>query len=133
MAPAVTTDNTVAAPGAIVPREGYATIERQALTTDNLTGATVIGPNDEDIAEVGDILLDQSGQIEAMLIDFGGFLGMGQKRVAVGLDNIDFASNENGDIVVYTDFTREQLEAAPEYNEETYATDPAMRVNDTAM
>ncbi len=133
MAPAVTTDNTAAAPGGIVPREGYATIERQALTTDNLTGATVIGPNNEDIAEVGDILLDQSGQIEAMLIDFGGFLGIGQKRVAVGLDNIDFASNENGDIVVYTDFTREQLEAAPEYNEETYATDPAMRVNDTAM
>src|SRR5690606_4201735 len=116
MAPAVTTDNTAAAPGAIVPREGYATIERQALTADNLTGATVIGPNNEDIAEVGDILLDQSGQIEAMLIDFGGFLGIGQKRVAVGLDNIDFASNENGDIVVYTDFTREQLEAAPEYN-----------------
>lgn len=133
VAPAVTTDNNAMAPGAAMPREGYATIERDALTADNLTGATVIGPNDEDIAEVGDILFDQSGQIEAMLIDFGGFLGMGQKRVAVGLDNIDFASNENGDIVVYTDFTREQLEAAPEYNEETYATDPAMRVNDTAM
>lgn len=133
MAPAATNDNTAVAPGAFEPREGYATIERQALTAENLTGATVIGPNNEDIAEVGDLLLDQSGQIEAMLIDFGGFLGIGQKRVAVGLDNIDFASNENGDIVVYTDFTREQLEAAPEYNEETYATDPSMRVNDTAL
>lgn len=131
--PAVATDGMAMTPGAAMPREGYAAIEREALTADNLTGATVIGPNDEDIAEVGDILLDQSGQIEAMLIDFGGFLGLGQKRVAVGLDNIDFASNENGDIVVYTDFTREQLEAAPEYNEETYAADPAMRVNDTAM
>src|SRR5690606_13798639 len=44
MAPAATNDNTAVAPGAFEPREGYATIERQALTADNLTGATVIGP-----------------------------------------------------------------------------------------
>lgn len=135
MAPAapVATDNMAANPGAMAPREGYAPIQRDALTADNLTGATVIGPNNEDIAQVGDLLLDQSGRIDAMLIDFGGFLGIGQKRVAVGLDNIEFGSNENGDVVVYTNFTREQLEAIPEYNEETYATDPSQRLNTTAM
>lgn len=113
-----------------MPREGYAPIQYEALTTDNLTGATVIGPNGDDIAEVGDILLTADGQIDAMLVDFGGFLGIGQKRVAVALDNLEFAANENGNLVVYTNFTREQLEVQPEYNEETYATDPTQRATD---
>lgn len=132
MAPA---DTTAVAPTAttgtgMMPREGYNTIERDALTAENLTGATVVGPEGDDIANVGDILLTEDGQVDAMLIDFGGFLGIGQKRVAVSLDNLDFASNENGDIIIYSDFTREQLEAQPEYDEATYASDPAQRATD---
>lgn len=128
MAPAAPVDGAVAPMG--MEREGFAPIEYEAITADNLTGATVIGPNGDDIAEVGDILLTADGQIDAMMVDFGGFLGLGQKRVAVGLDNLEFAANENGDLVIYTDFTREQLEAQPEYNEDTYATDPTQRATD---
>ncbi|WIJ26096.1 PRC-barrel domain-containing protein [Devosia sp. RR2S18] len=112
-------------------REGYAAVEVDALTADNLTGATVVGPTGEDIAEVGDILLSQDGRVEAMLIDFGGFLGIGQKRVAVGMENLQFAANEGGDLLVYTDFTQEQLEAQPEFDEELYRQDPnSMLVTD---
>ena len=127
MAPA---DDAVGADQGMMPREGYATVEREALTAENLTGATVVGPDDEDIAVVGDILLTEDGQIDAMLIDFGGFLGIGEKRVAVTLDNLEFASNENGDLLIYSDFTREQLEAQPAYDEATYADDPAQRATD---
>ena len=127
--PAVAPTDGAAAPMGM-PREGYAPIEFEALTADNLTGATVIGPDGEDIAEVDDILLTADGQIDAMMVDFGGFLGIGQKTVAVSLDNLEFASNESGDLVIYSDFTREQLEAQPEYNEETYATDPTQRATD---
>lgn len=123
-APAAPTDGAAIAPMAM-PREGYAPLEIDALTTDNLTGATVVGPDGNDIATVGDILLTQDGQIDAMLVDFGGFLGLGQKTVAVSMDNLEFAANENGDLLVYSDFTREQLEAAPEYDEAAYATNPA--------
>ncbi len=119
MAPAASTDGTA------MQREGFNTVEVDAITADNLTGATVVGPNGDDIAEVGDILLTPDGQIDAMLIDFGGFLGIGQKRVAVGMDNLEFAANENGDLLVYSDFTQEQLEAAPEYDEAAYTNDPA--------
>ena len=111
-------------------REGYNPIETEALTADNVTGATVVGPDGEDIAKVNDILLTADGKIDAMIVDFGGFLGLGEKRVAVGMENLDFAANENGDVVIYSDFTREQLEAQPEYNEDTYATDPAQRAVD---
>lgn len=128
MAPAAPADGAAAPMG--MEREGFAPIEYEALTADNLTGATVVGPDGEDIAEVGDILLTADGQIDAMMVDFGGFLGIGQKRVAVALDNLEFASNENGDLVIYSDFTREQLEAQPEYDENTYATDPTQRATD---
>lgn len=136
MAPAAPADPNAMAPAdgmatpMAMPREGYAPVEREALTADNLTGATVVGPDGEDIAHVGDILLTEDGQVDAMLIDFGGFLGMGEKRIAVTLDNLDFAANENGDLIIQTDFTREQLEAQPEYNEQTYADDPAQRATD---
>ncbi len=134
MAPANDTmmpdDDAMGADQRMMPRDGYATVEVEALTAENLTGATVIGPNDDDIAVVGDILLTEDGQIDAMLIDFGGFLGIGEKRVAVSLDNLDFAANEAGDLIIYSDFTREQLEAQPEYDESTYADDPAQRATD---
>lgn len=128
-APAATTD---AAPAPMaMPREGYEPLEMEALTADNVTGATVVGPDGNDIAEVEDILLTQDGQIDAMLVDFGGFLGLGQKTVAVGMENLEFAANADGDLLVYSDFTREQLEAAPEYDEAAYAADPAtQRAND---
>ena len=117
-------------PAAPMAREGYEPLEVDALTAENLTDATVVGPDGEDIAEVEDLLLTQDGKIDAMLVDFGGFLGIGQKRVAVGMENLEFAANENGDLVVYTDFTREQLEAAPEYDEAAYAADPSLRATD---
>lgn len=127
--PTVGNDGSGSAPMAI-PRDGYNAVEVDALTTDNITGAMVVGPDGDDIASVGDILLTQDGKVDAMLIDFGGFLGLGQKTVAVGMENLDFATNENGDILVYSDFTREQLEAAPEYDAAAYATTPAMRATD---
>ena len=111
-------------------REGYNAIDFEALTADNVTGATVIGPDGEDIAAVDDILLNADGSIDAMIVDFGGFLGLGQKRVAVAMDNLEFAANDSGDVIIYSDFTREQLEAQPEYNESTYATDPTQRATD---
>lgn len=134
MAPAAdpAADNAMApaADAAPMAREGYEPLEVEALTAENLTDATVVGPDGEDIAEVEDLLLTQDGKIDAMLVDFGGFLGIGQKRVAVGMENLEFAANADGDLLVYSDFTREQLEAAPEYDEAAYAADPSLRAND---
>ena len=129
-APAADSAMAPAADAAPMAREGYEPLEVEALTAENLTDATVVGPDGEDIAEVEDLLLTQDGKIDAMLVDFGGFLGIGQKRVAVGMENLEFAANADGDLLVYSDFTREQLEAAPEYDEAAYAADPSLRATD---
>lgn len=91
------------------------------LTADNLIGTTVYGPGEESIGNVGDIALTDDGQVEAIIIDVGGFLGIGAKPVAVSLENLEVLRDASGSLEVTTQFTQEQLEAAPEFDSETYA------------
>ena len=90
------------------------------ITADSLKGTRVIGPENEQIAEVGDVILTPEGQIDAILVDFGGFLGIGEKRVAVGTEGLDFRMDENDNRYVWLNVTREQLDAAPAYDEANY-------------
>ena len=56
-----------------------------------------------------------------MIVDVGGFLGIGAKPVAVAMDNLQFMRDSGGSMYLTTDFTQDELEAAPEYNRDTYA------------
>ncbi|WP_421951431.1 PRC-barrel domain-containing protein [Pelagibacterium sp.] len=94
------------------------------ISADELTGTAVYGAGDEEIGSIGDILLSEDGAVDAVIIDFGGFLGIGTKPVAVGFDNLTFIRDENGGLILRTALTAEELEAAPEYNEEAYLSAP---------
>ncbi|RST85096.1 PRC-barrel domain containing protein [Aquibium carbonis] len=118
MAPAAGTDDTRTA---AIDRSTLQPLAAEELTADNLIGTTVYGVNDENVGEVGDLVLSQDGQIDAVLLDVGGFLGIGEKEVAIGMDRLEFMRDENGNRYLYTPFTQEQLEAQPEYDEATYA------------
>ena len=98
------------------------------ISADELNGTTVYGSGDENIGSIGDIILSESGEVDAVIIDFGGFLGIGTKPVAVGFDNLTFLRDGNGALVLRTNLTREQLDAAPEYNEEAYTAAPGENV-----
>ncbi|MBU4529222.1 MAG: PRC-barrel domain-containing protein [Hoeflea sp.] len=117
---------------AVAPAEEQAqVIDRMTMTevgtgdytADDLTGRTVYGANDENIGEVGDVLISADNQIEGFVINVGGFLGMGEKEVAVSPENLDIRADADGGLIVFTPFTKEQLEAQPEYSEETWASD----------
>ncbi|NMG38295.1 PRC-barrel domain containing protein [Chelativorans sp. ZYF759] len=96
-------------------------VDMGAISTDDLIGTTVYGANDENVGSVGDVILSQDGDVEAILVDVGGFLGMGTKEVALGMDNLEFMRDADGNMYLYTQFTEEQLEAQPEYDEATFA------------
>ena len=96
-------------------------VDMGAISADDLIGTTVYGANDENVGSVGDVILSQDGNVDAIIIDVGGFLGMGSKEVAVGMDNLEFMTDANGNMYLYTQFTEEQLEAQPEYDEATFA------------
>lgn len=100
-----------------VKREGYSEPKSAELTSENLTGATVYSANDENIGEVNKLVLNSDGSVKALVLDIGGFLGMGEHRVAVGLDQVKIIRNEKGDDVrVYVDSNKEALQALPTYN-----------------
>jgi len=101
-------------------REDYAVVDVATMGTDDLIGASVYSYDNDNVGEIGEILLTEDGKTDAIVIDVGGFLGIGEKPVAVSFDAIDFRADENGTLYVYTKFTEEQLESANEYDEEAY-------------
>ena len=114
-----TTQTTEAAPGAArtpIVRDGYTAAEADYLTSEKLTGAKVYDANDTWIGEVGTLVLTDDGKTSQAIIDVGGFLGMGEKPVALNIADIDILRNEAGDDVrVYVSKTKQDLEAMPKF------------------
>lgn len=91
------------------------------VKAEELLGTAVYGANDENIGEIGDIVLTADGKVDAYIIDVGGFLGIGEKQVAVGSDKLAFMTDADGNKYLYTKFTKEQLDAAATYDKGSYA------------
>ncbi|MCX8567671.1 PRC-barrel domain-containing protein [Aminobacter sp. MET-1] len=86
------------------------------MRAEQMVGAAVYGTDDARIGKIGDILLTADGKIDAYVIDVGGFLGMGEKKVAIGSDNLAFLVDTEGNKYLYTTFTKDQLEKQPAYD-----------------
>lgn len=83
------------------------------LTPDVLDGATIYGPGDEKIGSVSH--LHDTGPTSQVVIDVGGFLGIGAKPVAVAIDQLEFMRDEDGDVHAVTNWTKDQLKDMPEH------------------
>ncbi|MGX5845776.1 PRC-barrel domain-containing protein [Mesorhizobium sp. PL10] len=88
---------------------------------DDLKGTTVYGANDAKVGEIGDVVLAPDSKPDAVIIDVGGFLGIGAKEVAVGMDKLKFMTDKDGKKYLYTNFTKEQLQAQAAYDKGSYA------------
>ncbi|WP_299843173.1 PRC-barrel domain-containing protein [uncultured Jannaschia sp.] len=110
----VETTTPVELGGPTVEREGYTLAQAGEFEVESLTGSNLYGVNDEDIGEIGDLILSSDGQIEGVLVEMGGFLGLGQREVQVPYDRLSIMTSETGDIRAYIDATQEELEAMPE-------------------
>jgi sporulation protein YlmC with PRC-barrel domain len=103
------------------PTEGLSVVESGSVSAEQLLGATVYSSDQQNIGEVGDVRLAAGGgEVDAMIVDVGGFLGIGEKPVAIGFEDLEIRKDQGDAFYVYTDFTREELEAAPGYDEATY-------------
>lgn len=93
--PSATTDTaTTAAPAAASDTSSF----RGSWRTSKLVGLNVYNDSNESIGSVNDLLTDKSGDIKAVVIGVGGFLGIGEHLVAVPLDKVKFVD----DPIVYT-------------------------------
>jgi len=80
----------------------------------NLIGATVTTAGDEEVGAVSDLIIDQDGQVVGLVIGVGGFLGMGEKDVAIGWDSVQRTGNAD-ELELRIDQSRESLQSAPEF------------------
>ncbi len=85
------------------------------LTPSILEGAVVYGADDHKIGKVDHI--HGMGAASQVIVDVGGFLGIGAKPVAVALTDLDFMRDESGDVHAVTSWTKDQLKEMPEHRD----------------
>jgi ribosomal 30S subunit maturation factor RimM len=85
------------------------------FTSEVLEGATIYGPGDETIGTVSHV--HGLGTDTIVVVDVGGFLGIGAKPVAVKVADLDFMRDENGEVHAVTSWTKDQLKAMPEHHD----------------
>ncbi len=87
-----------------------------------LVGTRVLNGQAEDIGDVKDVVINSQGTATGFVIGVGGFLGIGDKLVAVPFSAVEIGDVVAGSRVVVVPVTKEQLKAAPAFT----STDPSM-------
>ena len=81
---------------------------------EGILGKAVRSSADEDMGRIVDVLVTHGGQLRAVVIDFGGFLGVGSRKVAIDWGALHFPAPDKPDRVTL-ELTRDQVRLAPEY------------------
>ncbi len=97
----------------------HTTHERLAtseLTEDNLVDATIYGPDDETIGSISH--MHGSGSEARVVVDVGGFLGIGAKPVALPVGQLDVMRDAEGIVHATTSLSKAELKALPEHRDQ---------------
>ncbi len=82
---------------------------------EGILGKDVRSAADENMGRIVDVLVDRSGRVRAAIIDFGGFLGVGSRKIAVDWNALHFLAPAKPGELITLELTRDQVKAAPEY------------------
>jgi hypothetical protein len=83
-----------------------------------ILGRDVRSPADEDMGRIIDVVVDRSGRVRAAVVDFGGFLGVGSRKIVVDWNALRFDTIGNKKSSIGLELTKDQVRAAPEYKED---------------
>ena len=86
------------------------------VSAKELLSENVVNAANESIGDINDVLIGHDGRVAAVIVGVGGFLGMGEKDVALPYDQLTFSKDGNNNLIVGTSATKESLETAPEYS-----------------
>jgi hypothetical protein len=84
---------------------------------EGILGRDVRSAADENMGRIVDVLVDRTGQVRAAIIDFGGFLGVGSRKIAVDWSALHFPPPGKPGARIALDLNRDQVNAAPEYQD----------------
>jgi hypothetical protein len=111
--PATTPPGTGKPPAANEEKETPAVVV-DGSAADTLLGKPVRSAKGEDLGRVVDVIVDRSGVVRAAVIDFGGFLGVGTRKIAVDWRVLHFPKSGAMDALI-ADLTKDQVRAAPAF------------------
>jgi hypothetical protein len=83
-----------------------------------ILGRDVRSPASENMGRIADVIVDRAGQVRGAIIDFGGFLGVGSRKIVVDWAALHFWNVADKTASITLDLTREQVRAAPEYKDD---------------
>jgi hypothetical protein len=84
------------------------------IRASKLLGTAVRNDANESIGSINEIILGNDGKVAAVVLGVGGFLGMGEREVAMKYESLRF-KNEDGKLVATANATKDSLKAAPEW------------------
>jgi hypothetical protein len=89
-----------------------------AMDAHGVLGRDVRSPTEQDMGRIVDVIVDRAGVVRAAVIDFGGFLGVGSRKIVVDWNALHFGRVANKSDSITLELTKEQVTAAPEYKED---------------
>ncbi len=98
------------------PQPGATPKPQQAISMEKLLGSPVVNTKGDKVGKIEDVVLDQTGKYFAV-VSVGGFLGIGDKDVAVPLNDLQLGQDE---AYLMSAATEDQLKQMPEYDEDQY-------------
>jgi hypothetical protein len=84
---------------------------------EGILGREVLSATNENMGRIVDVLVDRGGEVRAAIIDFGGFLGVGSRKIAVDWTVLHFPPPAKRGARITLELTRDQVKAAPEYRD----------------
>jgi sporulation protein YlmC with PRC-barrel domain len=105
--------NEPAATKAATPQQMWYSRQGDEVRASKLIGAKVVNAANETVGDVNEIVLTKDGKITAVVVGVGGFLGIGEREVAVNFSSMNLKRDQSNNLVVSTNATQESLKAAP--------------------
>jgi hypothetical protein len=98
------------------PKDKFITVQPPGQwLASQFIGSAVTNQAGENIGNVNDLLFDKSGRIANVVIGVGGFLGIGEKNVAVAFSTLSVTADSEGKRVIQAPLSREHLQSAPDF------------------
>lgn len=85
------------------------------MLSSRLVGMAVRNSAGENLGDVNDVVMDNTGKANVVIIGVGGFLGLGEKNVGVPFASLTFADANDGQRVARLDVNKDALQAAPAF------------------
>ena len=114
---AVAEDTSIPKTPTMAPASAPPAAAAGEISANALLNQSVRNSANDSIGDVNDLRIDTTGRIVSVIVGVGGFLGIGEKDVALPFNDFSFGRDPKGNVVVIAKVTKDTLQSAPEWKD----------------